>query len=685
MIHMKKQVKITYLIIALIIVVQTIVLSILYTVVSGSIENNMSQSTIASMQTMVKERSQIITNYVNETEHYLTAYSRAGEITDLLMHPTDANAVSAAQKYTETFSADIANLEGIYASEWNTHVLAHTNPKVVGITTREGDSLKALQDSMTAVEGVYNVGIIFSPASGNQVISMYRACYDNQGNPIGLVGGAIFSSGLREILDSLPTAGMENAKYYLVNSKTGEYIFHEDDEMMGTAVSEAHINEVIQNVSGVNESVTDYINYSDNGTDSIAAYHYIADRDWVFILADSYDEIFATTNQTKVILLGLCIIALFLLILVTFFVISSAMKPLNPIGKTLLKIAKCDISNDRDVQKYINRKDDLGGIAKATNIVINSLRNIINTLRDCCLQLNGKVHTLRNSSEELINCVTENIATTQQLSASIEDVNNAIEHVDTEIGNIHSSMNGVVASIQNSAESSDVMYSGAVEMSESANSTFHLSKERLASVKESMKVALDNLNNLSQINDMASNILNIASQTNLLSLNASIEAARAGEAGKGFAVVAGEIGKLADTSKNAAASISELCNSSNESISVVNNCVQDVLSFIEKDILASFENFAGKSSEYSTSAEEIKKNFEQLNSFIQELDNSINQIYENISNVKRISYENNLAVGVIVEKSESTANIATEIQKQSEENQKMADDLNEIIDKFIVE
>ena len=150
-------------------------------------------------------------------------------------------------------------------------------------------------------------------------------------------------------------------------------------------------------------------------------------------------------------------------------------------------------------------------------------------------------------------------------------------------------------------------------------------------------------------------------------------------------MVAGEIGKLADTSKNAAASISELCNSSNESISVVNNCVQDVLSFIEKDILASFENFAGKSSEYSTSAEEIKKNFEQLNSFIQELDNSINQIYENISNVKRISYENNLAVGVIVEKSESTANIATEIQKQSEENQKMADDLNEIIDKFIVE
>ena len=685
MIHMKKQVKITYLIIALIIVVQTIVLSILYTVVSGSIENNMSQSTIASMQTMVKERSQIITNYVNETEHYLTAYSRAGEITDVLMHPTDTNAVAAAQKYTETFSADIPNLEGIYACEWNSHVLIHTNPKVPGLIMREGDSLKALQDSILAVDGVCNLGILFSPASGNQVISMYRACYDNQNNLIGFVGGAIYSSTLQEVLDSLPTAGMNNAKYYLVNAKTGEYIFHENEEMRGTKIEEAHINEIIQNVSGVNESVTDYINYSENGTDSIAAYHYIADKNWIFILTDSYDEIFATTSHTKVIFLGLCIIALVLLIVITFVVISFSMKPLNPIGKTLLRIAQCDISNDHDIRKYTKRNDDLGGIAKAAGTVIDSLRNIINTLKSCCLQLNDKVYTLRNSSDELINCVTDNIATTQQLSASIEDVNNAIEHVDAEIGNIHSSMNSVVTSIQNSSQSSDVMYSGAVEMSESANSTFHLSKERLASVKKSMKVALDNLNNLSQINDMASNILNIASQTNLLSLNASIEAARAGEAGKGFAVVAGEIGKLADTSKNAAASISELCNSSNESIGVVNNCVQDVLSFIEKDILASFENFAGKSSEYSTSAEEIKKNFEQLNSFIQELDNSINQIYENISNVKRISYENNLAVGVIVEKSESTANIATEIQKQSEENQKMADDLNEIIDKFIVE
>lgn len=194
-----------------ILIMQIIVMAALSVLTSYFSTSNTRNSTINSMRTIVEERSQIIRNYVQEAERTLTAYGRAGEILDILKHPDDPDAVAAAQAYTEKFSNDIPNLEGLYASEWNTHVLAHTNPAVVGITTREGDSLKALQDALLAADGVYDTGIIISPASGAQVVSMYMAVYDTDGTSAGLVGGGIFSEGLINILDNLTMDGMENA------------------------------------------------------------------------------------------------------------------------------------------------------------------------------------------------------------------------------------------------------------------------------------------------------------------------------------------------------------------------------------------------------------------------------------------------------------------------------------------
>ncbi|MBP3702461.1 MAG: cache domain-containing protein, partial [Lachnospiraceae bacterium] len=213
---MKKQITLSKKITGCILVMQVIVMCILAIFVIRTVTSDTKESTINSMQTVAQERSQIVRNYVKETEGILTAYSRAGEVSNMLKSPKDAAAVEAAQSYTEKFSEDIDNLEGIYTSEWNTHVLAHTNKSVVGITTREGEALKALQTALQEAKGVYNTGIIISPASKKQIVSLYQAVYDESGKPIGLVGGGIFTNGLVEILDGLTLNGMKNAKYCMV-------------------------------------------------------------------------------------------------------------------------------------------------------------------------------------------------------------------------------------------------------------------------------------------------------------------------------------------------------------------------------------------------------------------------------------------------------------------------------------
>ena len=239
-----------------ILTMQVIVMGAMTLFVGNTITDNTKKSTTNNMETVVEERSRIIENYVQEVEKTLTAYSRAGEIMAVLKNPTDEAAVAAAQAYTEKFSADVGNLEGLYVSEWNTHVLAHTNAAVVGITTREGDSLKALQDAMLAANGVYNTGIIISPASGQQIVSIYRAVLDESGNPVGLVGGGVFTTGLIQILDSLTMQGMENAQYCMVNVTNGQYIFCEDSEKIAVEAQETYIRELCGKYAGNTENAS---------------------------------------------------------------------------------------------------------------------------------------------------------------------------------------------------------------------------------------------------------------------------------------------------------------------------------------------------------------------------------------------------------------------------------------------
>ena len=237
-------------------IVSAICIGLLFLVANNSMTTAMKTTSVDNMKTSLEAKTKIIEEYVTNAENLLISYSKAPVVAALLKNPSDKELQKSAQEYTEYFFAGLNKWEGIYIGEWNTHVIAHSNPKVVGITTREGEGLKQLQDAMTKANGLYNTGIIVSPASEQLILSMYCPVFDSDKKTIlGYVGGGPFAEGLKDLLDSLAVEGLGNAKYYMINTETGVHIFNEKKELMAKKIEDKMLLSVIQHVQkGNNKS-----------------------------------------------------------------------------------------------------------------------------------------------------------------------------------------------------------------------------------------------------------------------------------------------------------------------------------------------------------------------------------------------------------------------------------------------
>ena len=671
-------------IIVAILIMQMIVMTCLSVMVIMETTKNSKNTAINNLQTIVQERSQIVDNYVQESEVILSAYSKAGEVLNVLKNPENKSAIDAAQKYTESFSEDINNLEGLYVSEWNTHVLAHTNAGVVGITTREGDSLKALQDTLIATDGVYNTGIIISPASGDQIVSMYRAIYDESGNPAGLVGGGIYTKGLVNKLDSLGMNGMEHAAYCMINVKDHKYIFHNQAEMVAKETDEEYLLQLCEKYKDTANSAGGYVEHKENGKDYIDSYYYMADRGWLFMINDDEDELFAAVVSVRNQLLIMCAIILLILGIVSAVIITRMMCPMMPIENGIIKLQQFDLTSNDDIKQHEIHKDELGNISKAIGNLITSLRGMVQTLMECCGTLEENAHNLHDSAIEMVDSTTDQNAATQQLSESLENTNKTVDNVYKEVKHINDIVEAIALQITETLQMSKKVKLDADDMCNNAQQAYENGKQELDSTRLSVEHAIDSLNELSKINQLATEILSIANKTNLLSLNASIEAARAGEAGKGFAVVAEEIGALADTSKMTATNIQTICNEANNSIEVVNNCFCKIITYMQNSVVGQFESYAKQSDNNSAIAENIQNLMEEITKSIETMITSTSQINDHMEEIHDITAQNQKAIDSIVEKSEKLSDVSDTIQHQVTQNQTIAKRLSDIVNKFTI-
>ncbi|MGN0402470.1 MAG: methyl-accepting chemotaxis protein [Acetatifactor sp.] len=640
--------------------------------------NSLENAAINNMMTALDGQGEILQQYVDLSEGFMKEYATADEIYNVVKNPDNPDYVKAAQEYTEKYYANLNMWEGVYVSNWNTTVLAHSSPGAVGMTTRKGDSLAPYQATMTEQpDGFYNGGVFVSPASGQIILNLRMAVYDKDGKtPLGLVGGGPFVSGLGQILDNYKVSGLENARYTILDSTNSLYVLCGDEELIAKTVEDENMLDILAQVAeGIETGSKRY-------GDKIMTYRTVPQYHLVLIMEDSVEEVFAESRKMQTSMILLCVLTCIVLVAGVYIVSGIVSRPLKNVQDAVVKLGDFSLEHHEEIQNYVGKKSEVGQIATAVEQLTNGLGEAVATMNECAHSLLDGVGVMRTTSNSLVDCATDNMATTEELLASISNVNEAIQQMDAEINTITNLVEQVNQKVQASGRKSDKLLSSTGLMAEDADKTLTLTNEQVKITKSKVEQAMRELESLSRINEMADSILEITSQTNLLSLNASIEAARAGEAGRGFGVVAGEIGKLAEDSSDAVNEIQKICNQTNESIKNIAGCFSEVIGFIEKDVATYFKAFLDTSNQCHKEVEELKLAVAEIEQASDGVVDSVSVIRTQVQNVATASAENETGIENIANKAEVTNNMAAEINDLLATNQGNTEKIEAIVGKF---
>lgn len=268
------------------------------------------ENTVSIMSSLTQEQSSIVLNYVEEAERSLTAYSTSGELLRMLQNPDNQEYVKQAQEYTERFAKTIPGIEGIYTSNLDTQVLVHNNPQTVGIVTKNGEALNNFIETLRELNGdVYNSGIIISPATGKQIVSMYKIVCDENNEAIGLVGLGLYTDSLASTLDNIVNENSVSS-FQMIDVSNNKYIFCNDKSKIGTDVTDSKLVQMINQFSSSNSNKTDY---SENN-DITSFYYYNAAKKWMFVNNQNTENIFQFSQVINRYFLAFCFIASLLII-----------------------------------------------------------------------------------------------------------------------------------------------------------------------------------------------------------------------------------------------------------------------------------------------------------------------------------------------------------------------------------
>lgn len=311
-------------------------------------------------------------------------------------------------------------------------------------------------------------------------------------------------------------------------------------------------------------------------------------------------------------------------------------------------------------KKMLNRKDEIGDLARGTVSLSNAMNSVINEISNnskLLLETSGVLGEAADNTDKTMNEVS---ATVSQMveNSTIQSTNSkaAFDHMKIMENNISETTSE--ASLL--SESAVSMQESGTKVSETLFKLCNIN-DNVKNIIEEVKEQTNRTNeSVNKINSAISFISAVAEETNLLSLNASIEAARAGEAGKGFAVVAQQIKKLAEQSNDSSKQIDD----------ITKVLMQD--SYKSVEIMQKMQDIVASQSE---SMEETRIIVGQ---FLNDIRSSKDSIELIMNSTVKLEDSRNKVSGAVEELAEIAGQNMESTRRTFEETQKVTDTFKEV-------